>query len=262
MNKAFIILVISLLAVSIYSENLHPNFNITKDELINILDTQIPEIKINILKRPVTFLNQLETILYDYTPDLTLVDKENRLGSDFIPVNMVNLSDYDLSTRYATMMFCDYAVEDFVKMSNSAKEEGIEIFIASTYRSYEFQDQIFTNMKNYHGEEKAATIVAYPGASQHQLGTGVDFGSIKPSYAFTDAGIWLKENAWKYGFSISYPNGMEDVTTYMWEPWHYRYIGKQATKIQRKYFMDVQHYLLEFLHNYKEFFLKNHIQQD
>lgn len=253
---------LSLHVFSIHSNNLHPNFTITFNDLAEILEDQDPIVKEKILKTPVTFLIELEMILFDYVPDLTLVDKENRLTSDYLPGNMVNLSNYDLTTRFNIMMFCNYAVDNFVNMSNAAKEDGIELFIASTYRSYEFQNQIFTNMKNFHGEVKASTIVAYPGASQHQLGTGVDFGSIKPSYAYTNAGQWLEDNAWKYGFTLSYPKGFENITTYMWEPWHYRYIGIEASMVQRKYFNNIQHYLLNFLHKYKEFFIKNHVQQD
>lgn len=260
--KKIVLCLFNIILINIYSTNIHPNFNISLDDLTATIKSQNPKIVKNILNRPVTFLNILERVILNNMVSLELVDKENRLKSDFIPPKMVNLSDYDLHTRYKTMLFSEYAVDDFVEMSNNAKKDGIDLFIASTYRSYEFQDTIFTNMKNYHGEDKAATIVAYPGASQHQLGTGVDFGTIKPSYAYTEAGKWLKENSWKYGFTISYPQGMEQITTYMWEPWHYRYIGINAAKLQREYFLDVQHFLLVFLDKYKEFFLKNHIQQE
>lgn len=255
-------LIIFLFLVSnlLYSENIHPGFKINKQDLLKIIESENENTRRQIMGSPYLFLSFIERILKDGHTDLTLVDKNHRLSSDYVPESMVNLSDYNLHTRYDTMMFCQYAVEDFVKMSEDALKEGVDIFIASTYRSYEFQDQIFNNMKNYHGEEKAATIVAYPGASQHQLGTGVDFGSIKPSYAYTDAGIWLLKNSWKYGFTISYPKGKEKLTTYMWEPWHYRYIGHSATALQRKYFNDIQHLFLIFWSKYKLFFIENHIQ--
>lgn len=244
----------------LFSENVHPGFTISREDLIKILETENENTRRQIMGSPNLFLSYISRILKNDIIDLTLVDKNNRLTENYIPVNMVNLNDYNLHTRYREMLFCEYALDDFVKMSEAADKDGIEIFIASTYRSYEFQDQIFNNMKNYHGEEKAATIVAYPGASQHQLGTGVDFGSIKPSYAYTDAGIWLLENSWKYGFTISYPKGKEELTTYMWEPWHYRYIGHPATALQRKYFNNIQHLFLVFWNKYRGFFKENHIQ--
>lgn len=200
-------------------------------------------------------LIDITTLLNSDYPDLRVVDKKNRLDEDYIPEDLINLSDYNLHTRYDTMLFSKRALEDFIELSDDARSQGIDIFIASTYRSWQFQNEIFNNMKNYHGEEKASTIVAYPGASQHQLGTGVDFGTIKPSYAYSEAGKWLKANGWKYGFSLSYPKGMEEKTTYMWEPWHYRYIGREAAIIERKYFQGLQHYFLEFWDRYHNDFV-------
>lgn len=249
-----------LISAHVFSSNIHPNFNINNSDLEALLMNERISIRENILESPYTFLKYINELIVDNNIDLTLVDKENRLESDYIPENMINLSDYDLHTRYKTMMFSKVALQDFINMSADADDEGIELFIASTYRSYKFQNQIFNNMKNYHGEVKAATIVAYPGASQHQLGTGVDFGSIKPSFAYTDAGKWLLENSWKYGFTISYPQGMESITTYIWEPWHYRYIGHTAVKLQRNYFDDIQHLFLLFWNKYQGFFKERHIQ--
>lgn len=245
---------------SLFSNNLHPNFNIQNYEIRAIVNNESPDVKSKILNDPKLFLTYIEKILIDESIDLTLVDKKNRLDRDYKCEDMVNLSDYNLNTRYRTMLFCRIAVDDFINMSEAAYNDGVDLFIASTYRSYEFQEKIFKNMKNYHGEEKAATIVAYPGASQHQLGLGVDFGSITHSYANTKAGQWLLENSWKFGFTLSYPEGLEHLTTYIWEPWHYRYIGHSATYIQRNYFNDIQHLFLLFWHKYKLFFKERHIQ--
>ncbi len=259
MKKIAIYILLSL-QISIFAESIIPQFHIDIEDLITIVKDEPTNIKISILTKPNSFLKLIDELLTNNRVNLSHVNKYNRLSGDFIPLDMINLSDYPLHTRYNTMLFSKVALEDFLKMSKDADNQDIELFIASTYRSYEFQDKIFTNMKNYHGEEKAATIVAYPGASQHQLGTGVDFGSIKPSYAYTDAGIWLLENSWKYGFTISYPKGMEELTTYMWEPWHFRYIGHTGVKLQRNYFDDIQHLFLLFWHKYKGFFKERHIQ--
>lgn len=247
----FIFLVL-LLPVTLYAESIHPRFRLSSNKLTAISQ----EYDIDDIKQ---FLSDIEKLLLTEYPDLRMVDKHNRLDSTYIPNDLINLSDYDLHTRYKTMLFSQKAVNDFLKMSNDAKNQGIDIFIASTYRSWQFQNEIFNNMKNYHGEEKAATIVAYPGASQHQLGTAVDFGNIKPSYAYSDAGKWLRENAWLYGFSLSYPQGMEEETTYMWEPWHFRYIGKEAAYIEQRYFGGIQHYFIQFWNKYKILFIDSFI---
>lgn len=257
-NIFYITLYIVILSTSIYSQNLHNKFNIDRDELANILINEDKETKTNIINNTTDFLTLIDKVLISGV-DLILVDKNNRLLESYIPPNMVNLSEYELHTRYNTMLFADYALDDFIKMSKDAKELNIDIFIASTYRSYNFQNRIFNNMKNFHGEKKAATIVAYPGASQHQLGTAVDFGTITTAYAYTDAGKWLKENSWKYGFTLSYPKGKESLTTYIWEPWHYRYIGPAGALIQRNYFNDIQQNFLIFWDKYSAFFLERHI---
>lgn len=249
-----------LFSASLYSENVHPRFTITSEDLENIYTYESDETKMAISLSEYNFLEIIDKLLLNNSVDLQLVDKKNKLDRNYIPENLVNLSDYGLHTRYKTMLFIEEAIDDFVEMSNKATKDGIDLFIASTYRPYEFQNKIFNNMKNYHGEEKAATIVAYPGASQHQLGAAVDFGTITPSYANTDAGKWLLENSWKFGFTLSYPKGKENITTYVWEPWHFRYIGYYAAMIQRDFFQDIQHLFLVFWNKYSLFFIENHIQ--
>lgn len=260
MKKILLIIIIFTSIPFLFSDNVHPKFNINNEDFITILDDISLKSRTIINKSKYDFLNSIDIMLNNINVDLRLVDKNHRLQSDYLAEGMVNLSDYDLHTRYKTMLFVKGAINNFVKMSKDAEKSGIDLFIASTYRSYEYQSEIFTNMKNYHGEEKAATIVAYPGASQHQLGSAVDFGSITPSYANTEAGKWLLENGWKYGFTLSYPLGMEQITTYTWEPWHYRYIGPEAAIIQRKYFEDSQQLFLVFWDKYSLFFKERHIQ--
>ena len=101
-------------------------------------------------------------------------------------------------------------------------------------------------MKTY-GQETADRESARPGASQHQLGTAIDFGSITDAFARTRAGKWLFAHAGEYGFSLSYPQGYEGITGYRYESWHYRYVTKAGVLLQRKYFGDIQQYLMEFL---------------
>ncbi|MGL1894405.1 MAG: M15 family metallopeptidase [Spirochaetaceae bacterium] len=255
-----LIYIFLFISTPLYSKNIHPSFKISKEVLTETISDFQNDIVKNILFNDYLFLEYIDKILKSPDTNLILVDKEHKLSSTFLPNDIINLTDYDLVTRYKQMPFSEITVKSFLKMSKDAEKEGLELFIASTYRSYQFQDKIFTNMKNYHGEEKAATIVAYPGSSQHQLGTAVDFGTITPSYAYTKPGIWLKENSWKYGFTLSYPKDKEDITTYMWEPWHYRYIGFNAAFLQREYFQDIQHLFLLFWDRYKLFFTQNHIQ--
>ena len=94
--------------------------------------------------------------------------------------------------------------------------------------------------------EEAVRTLAPPGHSQHQLGTAIDFGSIDVSFARTPAGQWLLANAWRYGFSLSYPEGQEALTGYSWEPWHYRYVGRAAAGLIQEFFAGRQQEFLSF----------------
>jgi zinc D-Ala-D-Ala carboxypeptidase len=97
------------------------------------------------------------------------------------------------------------------------------------------------------GREAAERVSARPGTSQHQLGTVVDFGSISDAFALTPEGRWLRDRASDFGFSLSYPKGYEEETGYVWESWHYRYIGRPAARLTERYFSGLQHRFLEFL---------------
>jgi D-alanyl-D-alanine carboxypeptidase len=109
------------------------------------------------------------------------------------------------------------------------------------------------------GKEQADRESARPGTSQHQLGTTIDFGSITPAFADTEAGQWLFENGAAYGFSLSYPQGKESLTGYMYESWHYRYISRVGTKLQYHFFDDLQQVFLEFWHHNRDYFEKKQI---
>jgi D-alanyl-D-alanine carboxypeptidase len=98
------------------------------------------------------------------------------------------------------------------------------------------------------GQAAADRESSRPGRSQHQLGTVIDFGSIDDNFTGTKMERWLDANAWKYGFSLSFPEGCENLTGYRYESWHFRYIGPLAAALCRKFFGNIQQIMLEFLH--------------
>ena len=120
------------------------------------------------------------------------------------------------------------ALED---MLEAASEAGYTIVASSGFRDYDTQKGIFDNdlkTKNI----DVSNSVAKPGFSEHQLGVAVDLTSKSIAYASasgkfenTNEAKWLEANAYLYGFIQSYPKGKEDITGYMYEPWHYRYVG-------------------------------------
>ncbi len=138
---------------------------------------------------------------------------------------------------------------DLLAMVEAARQDGVDLVISSTYRSYQRQESIYNYHVRQYGKKQADRESAQAGKSQHQLGTTIDFGSITDAYADTEAGKWLAKKSSEYGFSLSYPQDMEWLTGYRYECWHFRYIGREGTEICDEFFMGIQQYYLEFLHN-------------
>lgn len=121
----------------------------------------------------------------------------------------------------------------YTKLKKDATSNGLNLWIASGFRSYKYQEGLYNNyVKNRGGKEKADTFSARPGHSEHQTGYAFDLNSVDSSFAETKEGIWINENCYKYGFIIRYPKGKDNETGYKYEPWHLRYVGIDlATKL-------------------------------
>ena len=148
---------------------------------------------------------------------------------------------------------------DVLAMTEAARIDGIELVYSSTYRSYEYQKTVYDRHVRTYGREQADRESARPGMSQHQLGTTIDFGSITDAFGDTAAGKWLVSNARRFGFSLSYPEGGEELTGYRHEIWHYRYLSRVGTLMEREFFASIQQHMLEFFHEYRAFFVSNMI---
>ncbi len=117
-------------------------------------------------------------------------------------------------------------------MLEDAKDDGIEIYVRSAYRSFGIQSNLKSNYVVTYGEDTANKFSAEQGYSEHQLGTTVDLittginGTLE-GFGNTEAAQWLKNNAYKYGFTMSYPEGNE---YYYYEPWHWRFVGRDLAR--------------------------------
>lgn len=158
------------------------------------------------------------------------INKVNEVSSDFIPDNLTVLPDY----VHPKGIIClkDFASESYIKMFDDAKKENITLGITSGFRKYEIQDYLFNLYTETMGLAEASRVSALPGHSEHQLGTTMDLTGSSIGFASTSKlmssnieGNWLEENAHKYGFVMSYPEGKESITGYSYEPRHYRYVG-------------------------------------
>lgn len=116
------------------------------------------------------------------------------------------------------------------KMIAAAAAEGHNLFVVSGFRSYERQKNLYNSYVARDGKAEADRYSSRPGHSDHQTGYTFDLNSVEQSFGDTPEGKWLAANCWKYGFIIRYPEGKEQYTGYMYEPWHIRYIGTDMAK--------------------------------
>jgi len=139
---------------------------------------------------------------------------------------IVNKS-YPLPQSYAPGMDAD-AFAQLCRMFDAAKSEGITLRVKSSYRSYADQRVIYSGYAARDGQAAADRYSARPGHSEHQSGLAFDLNELTESFGESAEGVWLRENCHRYGFILRYPRGKEEVTGYMYEPWHVRYVGEDA----------------------------------
>ncbi len=181
-----------------------------------------------------------------------LIDKKHFVSQNYVPKNLITLTKNDLfAINKNNLSLRLEAFEALKKMAEAAKKEGITLTVSSTYRSYEYQKNLFDYWVSVDGLEEAERESARPGTSQHQLGLALDFAPVDDAFDETPAGKWVYENAADYGWSLSFPQGYEDVTGYRWECWHFRYIGKEAVEFQKKWFSNIQQFMIEFIDEWK-----------
>lgn len=181
-----------------------------------------------------------------------LIDKKHFVSQNYVPKNLIKLTKNDLfAINKNNLSLRPEAFEALKKMAEAAKKEGITLTVSSTYRSYEYQKNLFDYWVSVDGLEEAERESARPGTSQHQLGLALDFAPVDDAFDETPAGKWVYENAADYGWSLSFPQGYEDVTGYRWECWHFRYIGKEAVEFQKKWFSNIQQFMIEFIDEWK-----------
>ena len=117
------------------------------------------------------------------------------------------------------------------------EETGCQLISVSGYRSYSKQEKLYrAKLQRVNGKkELAEEYVAPPGASEHHLGLAMDIGqqskpTLNEKFAETEGGIWARENCWRFGFILRYGEEWEDITGYKYEPWHFRFVGKDLAK--------------------------------
>ena len=157
----------------------------------------------------------------DYAPQPQQYDIE---GLTYIDGTLIANKSYSLPSDFNPGLdpLCE---SQFNKLSAAAAEEGLNIYLSSGFRSYDYQDQIYNNYVYWNGQEQADTFSARPGYSEHQSGLAIDVNQIDDTFIGTPEAIWLEKHCHEFGFILRYPQGKQDITGYKYESWHIRYVG-------------------------------------
>ena len=165
-------------------------------------------------------------IVTEYSIDM-IVNKYNKLESDFEPDNLTELTKCSDSGEYLSKD----AKEAYDKLCDASKKAGMSLGVTSSYRSYESQQKVYDTYLKSNGQEYVDKYVATPGYSEHQTGLALDVKSTLSSpFKTTKEYKWMINNAYKYGFVLRYPEGLENITGYNAESWHFRYVGEKIAK--------------------------------
>lgn len=172
---------------------------------------------------------------------LILVNKQHPIPENY---------DFSLGktkdNRTKDSILCDdRIIEDLLLMLQAAQKDGFNLGVRSPYRTSGRQETNFNNrIKDYMRQglsymdayKETSQVITVPGCSEHEIGLAVDitcdtYIPLKQGFADTEEGKWLAEHSYEYGFTLRYPSGKEYITGIKYEPWHFRYVGREAARI-------------------------------
>ena len=178
----------------------------------------------------------------DLNTNTILVNKYNYLTEDYVPEN---LQTVDKKYSSKTLQLVDYAKEAFEELSEAASKENYTVLAMSSYRSYQYQYNLYNRYVSTDGVEAADTYSARPGYSEHQTGLAVDVYNGKEDFTNfekTKEYNWMQDNAYKFGFILRFPKDKENETGYEFESWHYRYVGLEVAKYIKEHNISFEEY--------------------
>lgn len=190
-------------------------------------------------------------LLENKNGNLTLVSKGVELAADFVPNNLVPLRLRGVSGPHELRK---EAAEALVALFAAAQEDGYELYVKSSYRSYQTQRTMYENRLARYNKDDG--VVARQGTSDHQTGLGVDVlnrewanrEGMTPAFGDTAEARWMEEHCADFGFIIRYLPEKQEITGIIYEPWHLRYIGVEAAQ----YVMENRLSLEEFTQEYTQ----------
>lgn len=170
---------------------------------------------------------------------LVLINKQHPISNDY------EFELGRLSIEKSSIQLDDRILDDLLLMMQAAKKDGLNLVIRSPYRTYDRQESNFNNrIREYmrkglsymEAYKVTSQVITVPGCSEHEVGLALDITSesfieLKRGFADTKEGKWLADHSYEYGFILRYPAEKEYITSIEYEPWHFRYVGREAASI-------------------------------
>ena len=165
-----------------------------------------------------------------YIDGTLIVNKTYSISKKYYPIN--THAKCTSETSFCTECLVNEVYDKYQEMISAAAKNGLNIWIQSGYRSYDYQVKLYNDYVRTDGKEAADKFSSRPGYSEHQTGLAFDLNSVSDDFINTDEGKWINDNCYKYGFIIRFPKNKEKYTGYKYESWHLRYVGTDlATKL-------------------------------
>lgn len=209
------------------------------------LDEIVTRVELNLDKRPYDSPEEEK----DPNSLTALVNKHRYISKDYVPDDLVDMSDEYANNMFGVKTIRKETYEQFKKMADDARKEGITFLAESGYRDYEYQDTLYLEYINEYGEAKANEFAARAGFSEHQLGTTLDLSNIYTIEEGDKEYEWIDKNGYKYGFIFRYKTKFEDITGYKAEGWHIRYVGVETATAVHNKGISFDEYWLKYIKN-------------
>ena len=222
----FFIFIVVVVFIFVFANPKHKNLNgdstqnTTPSISTNIDNKNIDSIDIDNPDSQFIVVNKNRPILISYEPGDLVLPK-------------VTLNNQKSNSENSIRSIINPSLESLFA---DAKNNNLNLMLASGYRSAELQRVYYNNLVQSLGQAEADKVSAKPGTSEHQTGLAVDLAPanrqcyLETCFSQLPEGVWLKDNAYKYGFILRYPQGKAEITGYQFEPWHFRYVGKELAQ--------------------------------
>ena len=184
---------------------------------------------------------------------LTVLDRSYALPPGYAPPDLVPASTAGLDGSSGTKLVRSVLVEDLAAMRAAWEAAGLTVIVESAYRSFAAQAATFDGWASRLGQAEALVRSARPGHSEHQLGTAIDVTSPGWADRFGDwgreapEGVWMARHAWENGFVMSDPAGSQAATCFSYEPWHYRWVGREVAADHRASGLQLRQFLERYV---------------